>query len=106
MPLLWQQNQLENPQEWRSLTRHLMDVVKPAIDFFQGKSGAFIKFSKLHAGGGERCKGVDYLKSKGILVRLMHPPENSFRMSLRNARDGCSSDIFIFWTNGLGEYFF
>ncbi len=27
---------------------------------------------------------VDYLKSKGILVRLMHSPlENSFRMSLR-----------------------
>ncbi len=26
----------------------------------------------------------DYLKSQGVLVRLMHPPlENSFRMSLR-----------------------
>ena len=27
---------------------------------------------------------ADYLKSQGILVRLMHPPlENTFRMSLR-----------------------
>ena len=79
--------QLENPQEWQSLTHHLIDEVKPAVEtFFRENQVRFhpssANFMLVEA---KDAKGaVDYLKSKGILVRLMHPPlENSFRMSLR-----------------------
>ena len=79
--------QLENPEGWQSLTRHLMDEVKPALETFfrenevrfHPSSANFMLVEMMDA-----RSAADYLKSKGILVRLMHPPlENTFRMSLR-----------------------
>jgi histidinol-phosphate aminotransferase len=79
--------QLENPQEWRSLTRHLMDEVKPTVEaFFRENQVRFHPSSAnfMLVEVKDAKEAVEYLKSKGILVRLMHPPlENSFRMSLR-----------------------
>ena len=64
-----------------------MDEVKPAVEtFFRENQVRFHPSSAnfMLVEVKDAKEAVDYLKSKGILVRLMHPPlENSFRMSLR-----------------------
>jgi histidinol-phosphate aminotransferase len=79
--------QLEHPQDWKPLVRHLMDEVKPALE-------SFFKINKVHYHPSSanfmlvKMKNakdvVKFLKSKDILVRQMRPPiDNTFRMSLR-----------------------
>ena len=79
--------QLEHPQEWQTLTRHLMDEVKPALESFFNTNK--VRFHPSSANfmlvEMENAKDtVEFLKSKNILVRHMRPPiDNTFRMSLR-----------------------
>jgi histidinol-phosphate aminotransferase len=84
--------QLENPEEWQRVVRHLMDEVKPALERYFQENG--VKFYPGEANyllvepAGGASPAVEFLKEKGILVRPMRPPiDHLFRMNLRQMED-------------------
>ena len=79
--------QLNNPEHWQKMVKHLMDESKPAIEkyfdeqqvrYFSSKAN-FMLIEPYDVQ--QACK---FLMENKILVRMMRPPiDHTFRMSLR-----------------------
>jgi len=79
--------QLNNPEHWQKMVRHLMDECKPAIEKYFDEKQVRYFYSKANfmlvepSDVQQACK---FLMENKILVRLMRPPiDHTFRMSLR-----------------------
>ena len=78
--------QLNNPEHWQSIVKHLLEQSKPALTNFFNKNN--VKFYPNEANfllvePKDPISAFNFLKKNKILVRLMRPPiSHTFRMSL------------------------
>ena len=83
--------QLNNPEHWQKMVRHLMDDCKPAIEKFFNENQVRYFSSTANFMLVEPCdaqQACKYLMENKILVRPMRPPiAHTFRMSLRMMPD-------------------
>ena len=79
--------QLNNPEHWQKMVRHLMDESKPAIEkYFDEKQVRYFssKANFMLVEPSDVQQACKFLMENKILVRLMRPPiDHMFRMSLR-----------------------
>ena len=79
--------QLNNPEHWQKMVRHLMDESKPAIEkYFDEKQVRYFssKANFMLVEPSDVQKACKFLMENKILVRQMRSPiEHTFRMSLR-----------------------
>ncbi|GIT03930.1 MAG: hypothetical protein CM1200mP28_11890 [Deltaproteobacteria bacterium] len=87
MAVLAAREQLNNPEHWQKMVRHLMDESKPTIEkYFDEKQVRYFssKANFMLVEPSDVQQACKFLMENKILVRLMRPPiDHMFRMSLR-----------------------